>query len=93
MLLQIVHPNDRARIARARLTPRVPRNPGPDMPTPNQTESQRAGLCAACRHAEVIVSNRGARFYRCRRSDTDPRFPKYPTLPVLVCRGYEAREA
>ena len=70
----------------------MPRDTVPDMPTPNQSESQRAGLCAACRHADVVTSSRGAMFYRCRRSETDPRFPKYPALPVLVCRGYEARD-
>jgi hypothetical protein len=24
-------------------------------------------------------------------SRTDPRFPKYPRLPVLACSGYEPR--
>lgn len=46
------------------------------------------GLCATCRHAELI---RGARsvFWLCRRSATDPSFPRYPALPVLRCAGYE----
>ena len=63
------------------------------MPTTTSSESQRAGLCAACVHAHVVTSSRGATFYLCRRSETDPSFPKYPTLPVLVCRGYEPRRA
>jgi hypothetical protein len=54
-----------------------------------QAESARAGLCATCRHAAVIVSDRGSRFYRCERSKTDPRFPRYPPLPVLSCIGYD----
>lgn len=47
------------------------------------------GLCADCRHAKVILSDRGSRFYQCLRALTDPSFPKYPRLPVLECRGYE----
>jgi len=27
----------------------------------------------------------------CELSKTDPRFPKYPRLPVLACPGYELR--
>jgi hypothetical protein len=52
----------------------------------------RAGLCASCQFAEVIVSSRGSLFYRCRMADTDPSFPKYPALPVLACRGYQPAE-
>jgi hypothetical protein len=47
-----------------------------------------AGLCASCVNAEVITSSRGSRFYLCKLSFTDPRFPKYPALPVLECSGY-----
>jgi hypothetical protein len=36
-----------------------------------------------------IVSDRGSVFYLCGLSKTDPRFPKYPELPVLACVGYE----
>jgi hypothetical protein len=28
-------------------------------------------------------------FWLCRRSETDPAFPRYPALPVLACTGYE----
>ncbi|PYR55165.1 MAG: hypothetical protein DMF85_20330 [Acidobacteria bacterium] len=49
----------------------------------------RAGLCATCRHARVIVSDRGSTFYLCERSKTDPTFPKYPRLPVVECTGWE----
>jgi 3-isopropylmalate/(R)-2-methylmalate dehydratase large subunit len=47
-----------------------------------------AGLCALCAHVQVIPNNRGSRFYLCRLSATDPRFPKYPNLPVRECTGY-----
>jgi len=46
-------------------------------------------LCASCTHMRRIVSDRGSVFYLCELSKTDPRFPKYPRLPVLACVGYE----
>lgn len=48
-----------------------------------------AGLCATCRHAELLASRR-SRFLRCRRSFEDAAFARYPSLPVLSCAGYEA---
>lgn len=47
-----------------------------------------AGLCTDCRFAAVIRSDRGSVFYQCRLSFTDPRFDKYPRLPVRNCPGY-----
>ena len=45
------------------------------------------GLCASCEQARVI---RGARsqFWMCRLAESDPRFPRYPRLPVITCSGY-----
>jgi hypothetical protein len=54
-------------------------------------ERSHVGLCADCRHVQRIESARGSTFYRCKRSATDPEFPKYPRLPVLHCRGYEPK--
>jgi len=51
--------------------------------------SNDIGLCATCRHANVIQSDRGKKYYLCQLGLTDPSFPKYPRLPVLACRGYE----
>src|SRR6266496_1266954 len=51
------------------------------------------GLCADCRFMRRIESERGSIFYRCERSATDPRYPKYPRLPVLQCLGYEISKA
>lgn len=48
-----------------------------------------AGLCATCAHARRIESARGSQFMLCGRSATDPRFPKYPRLPVITCGGYQ----
>jgi hypothetical protein len=47
------------------------------------------GLCGDCAHAKIIHSDRGAVFYQCQLSFTDPRFEKYPRLPVSSCEGYE----
>ena len=50
-----------------------------------------AGLCAACRWMREVRSDKGRVFLRCERARTDPRFRKYPTLPVLACAGFEKR--
>lgn len=47
------------------------------------------GLCGGCRHHAWIQSGRGSRFLRCELSFVDPRFPKFPVLPVFQCSGYE----
>ena len=46
------------------------------------------GLCADCINVKVMRSDRESVFYLCQLSFTDPRFPKYPPLPVLSCDGY-----
>lgn len=51
------------------------------------------GLCRVCRHVRVVNSGRGSTFYLCRLAERDPRFPKYPRLPVLACEGYELADA
>ena len=53
------------------------------------TPPGRAGLCASCRFAEVVTSSRGSTFYLCTLAATDPRFRRYPILPVHHCDGYE----
>ena len=50
------------------------------------------GLCADCGWAREVVSGRGSVFLLCGRHGADPRFPKYPPLPVLSCEGYAQRE-
>jgi hypothetical protein len=47
------------------------------------------GLCGRCRHGRAIRSDRGSTFWLCRRSESDPRFPRYPALPVVACVGFE----
>ena len=49
------------------------------------------GLCGDCLWAQTVTSARGSRFVRCRRSDDDARFAKYPAIPVRVCDGFEVQ--
>jgi hypothetical protein len=53
----------------------------------------QAGLCDRCEHQKLIRNTRGSSFSLCERSKSDPRFPKYPRLPVVRCAGYEERRA
>jgi hypothetical protein len=50
-----------------------------------------AGLCADCIHARHIESDRQSVFILCELSLTNPRFSKYPRLPVLACEGYKKK--
>jgi hypothetical protein len=45
------------------------------------------GLCATCVHRDIKASARSV-FLRCKLADVDPRFPRYPPLPVLGCPGW-----
>jgi len=47
------------------------------------------GLCKSCRFRAVVRTSRGRDFWRCRRAETDPKFRKYPRIPVEACSGYE----
>jgi hypothetical protein len=48
------------------------------------------GLCEDCGFHSVIASERGETFHLCKKSKNDSSFPKYPRLPVVECRGFEA---
>ena len=50
------------------------------------------GLCETCVWVRIVANRRGSVFYRCLRAETDPRFVRYPPLPVLQCPGYERRD-
>ena len=45
------------------------------------------GLCRTCVHSRQVPS-RTTRFWMCGLAATDPRFPRYPRLPVVRCAGY-----
>lgn len=55
-------------------------------------DRKQASLCSDCAHARRVESARGSVFFLCELSLSDPRFPKYPRLPVLSCRGYTKME-
>lgn len=55
--------------------------------------ARNAGLCADCIHARPVKSDRGSTFLLCELSARDPKFPKYPRLPVLSCDGYKKKAA
>lgn len=37
----------------------------------------------------AVTNRAGATFFRCTRADADPRFVRYPPLPVRACAGFE----
>ena len=55
----------------------------------NPPTDPHVGLCSACLHVRRVRSSRGSTFYLCRRSENDPRFDKYPRLPVVRCSGFQ----
>ena len=46
------------------------------------------GLCRRCVHAQLVSTPRSG-FWLCGLSRTDPRFERYPRLPVNACEGFE----
>ncbi len=46
------------------------------------------GLCASCRNLRLVRSRRST-FVRCALAEGDPRFPRYPALPVVECDGHD----
>lgn len=48
----------------------------------------REGLCAECAWARRVPNRRESVFVLCALSREDPRYAKYPRLPVLACPGY-----
>jgi hypothetical protein len=49
------------------------------------------GLCPVCANVHVITNDRGSRFFLCRLSAADPRFPRYPPQPIVQCAGHRPR--
>ncbi|HEX6752131.1 MAG TPA: hypothetical protein VF093_00895 [Solirubrobacterales bacterium] len=56
------------------------------------TERANSGLCDTCLHQRLVPNTRGSVFSLCERSRTDPRFPRYPRVPVTACPGHEPRD-
>ena len=51
----------------------------------------QVGLCRTCRHSKRVETPRSV-FWMCGLAAVDPRFVKYPRLPVIECDGYERME-
>ncbi len=51
------------------------------------------GLCETCTWVRIATNRRESVFYRCLRAESDPRFVRYPPLPVLQCPGYDRRDS
>lgn len=49
------------------------------------------GLCTDCVHAQLNHTKRATTYLRCLLAKTDPRFARYPQLPVLSCPGHQPR--
>jgi len=67
--------------------------PQPDEPPRPAAPPPPAGLCNACVHQQLVPNRRGSVFSLCRRSKTDPSFPRYPRIAVMECRGFEPAQA
>lgn len=52
----------------------------------------RAGLCDRCRHQQLVPTSRSV-FSLCLLSRENPRYPRYPSLPVRSCPGFEPAES
>jgi len=61
-------------------------------PGPAAGEDEDPGLCSGCRHGRRVPGARSI-FWLCERWRSDPRFDRYPRLPVLTCPGYESARA
>ena len=55
------------------------------------SDAAAVGLCYDCRWMRATTNRRGSTFYRCLRAETDPRYTRYPPLPVRECAGHEPR--
>lgn len=49
------------------------------------------GLCGDCLFQRIVQTTRGSAFSLCERSREDPRFPRYPRVPVARCSGFAPR--
>jgi hypothetical protein len=50
--------------------------------------SMTESLCRDCVHCKQVISGTGSRFWLCKLSHMDRRYPKYPMQPVVCCQGF-----
>jgi hypothetical protein len=65
--------------------------PDHDRGTGQGGDVRRFGLCGGCAHGQMLDSKTGSRFLFCLRARQDPRYAKYPPVPVFACPGFEPR--
>ena len=53
----------------------------------------RVGLCAGCVHAKRLTTKGGNAVFQCGLAASDPRFVRYPRLPMTSCAGYALKPA
>lgn len=54
-----------------------------------EPDPARHGLCATCMHMREVRTARGSLFLLCQLHESDPRFTRYPPLPVRRCAGHQ----
>jgi hypothetical protein len=65
--------------------------PGASQDAAAAGERRRVGLCVDCRHGRIVESSRSTRYYLCELSFRRAEYPKYPSVPVVQCDGYDER--
>jgi len=48
-------------------------------------------MCDRCVHQQRVATSRST-YSLCLRSRADPRYAKYPPIPVIRCAGYQQRD-
>lgn len=57
---------------------------------PERRTSAEPGLCATCRNSRQVAGANSV-FLLCELALSDPRFSRYPRLPVVSCPGFVSR--
>ncbi|MBI3732317.1 MAG: hypothetical protein HY259_02530 [Chloroflexi bacterium] len=57
-------------------------------PQPPNLSRDPIGLCGQCHYCRLVKNARGSQFYLCQFSEIDPRYARYPRLPVLRCEAF-----
>jgi hypothetical protein len=59
------------------------------MPAGDADAVRRFGLCATCAFGRRFRSGRDVTYVSCERSRTDPTYPRFPSIPMIRCAGWE----
>ena len=53
------------------------------------TVTDKSSLCFSCHYGNHIISGKGSSFLQCQKHFENPRYHKYPVLPMVACSGYK----